>query len=177
MRKGCPKHQRNHWLQHGLRKGAEMTRNLPPKRKKRFFCAQNHFLAPNNFLSKKLGNDRKSAKRVNLGSKTPRKALATVGLARWERKWRFRHPKNALFRIFRTFAPKTRFCRTFPLLAQKAQNPCFGRILEQKWLIFLREFNDFGKGHFAAKKLLPDEEKMTKILSSSHLEMEIHQGN
>ena len=64
---------------------------------------------------------------------------------------RFRAPKNALFRKFRTFPPKTRFCRTFPLWTQKEQKNHFGPLLGPKSLIFPREFNDSGYVLFSSK--------------------------
>ena len=64
---------------------------------------------------------------------------------------RFRAPKNALFRKFRTFPPNTRFCRTFPLWTQKEQKNHFGPLLGPKSLIFPREFNDSGDVLFSSK--------------------------
>ena len=52
MEKGSSKHQRNHCLEQGLRKGAEMSQKGAQNAKK-LFCAQNHFCAQNRILSKK----------------------------------------------------------------------------------------------------------------------------
>ena len=98
---------------------AEGCRNDPKMRsktQKSAFLRPKPLLAQKSFLSKKCETERKSAKRVKMGSKTPRKALATVRLARRGRNRRFRRQKPLIFVKFRTFAPKTRFRRTFPFL-------------------------------------------------------------
>ena len=54
MEKGSPKHQRNHCLEQGSRKGAEMTPKRAQKRKNAYFCAQNRFLAQKSLLEEKV---------------------------------------------------------------------------------------------------------------------------
>ena len=56
---------------------------MPPKKEKSLFCAENRFFASKPFLRKKYEFERKSAKRVKRGSKTPKKALVTVWFTRW----------------------------------------------------------------------------------------------
>ena len=53
MQKGSSKHQRNHCLEQGLRKGAETTQKGAPKCKNRFLAHKTAFCAQNRFLSKK----------------------------------------------------------------------------------------------------------------------------
>ena len=114
MEKWSSKHQRNHCLEQHLRKGAKMTPKGAPKRKKRFFTLKTAFCAQNHFFTKKCGNERKSAKRVKMGFRIPKKALSTEGLAPWAQNERLRGPKTQNFAKNRTLAPKTRSGRFLP---------------------------------------------------------------
>ena len=105
MEKWSSKHQRNHCLEQHLRKGAKMTPKGAPKRKKTLFYAQNRFLRSKSLFTKKCGNERKSAKRVKIGFRIPKKALSTA---------RFR--AHAVF--WRSGAKKTQKC----VLERKGRN-------------------------------------------------------
>ena len=67
-----------------------------------------------------------------MGFKTPKKALATEGFARWAQNEHLRSIKTPIFAKFRTFAPKTRFGRFLPFWAQKERKIDFGGLLAPK---------------------------------------------
>ena len=93
MEKGSSKYQRNHCLEQGLPKGAEMTQKSTQKRK-------NALLAPKNaFCAQNLQNTKKSIVYRGVGAMGAKLTLPK--------------PKKHIFTNSRTFAPKTRFCAFF----------------------------------------------------------------
>ena len=109
--KWSSKHQRNHCLEQGLRKGAKMTQKGAPKRKKITFWRTKPVFALKITFLRKSEKMSENAKRVEMGFKTPKKALSTEGFARWAQNEHLRSIKTPISAKFRTFAPKTRFGR------------------------------------------------------------------
>ena len=106
MGKWSSKHQRNHCLEQHLRQGAKMTPKGAPKRKKSIFCAKNLFCAQNYFFYPKCKNERKTAKRVKMGFRIPKKALSRATFAPWAQNERLRSQKTQLFAQNALLRPK-----------------------------------------------------------------------
>ena len=143
-----------------------MTPKGAPKRKKRIFCAQNRCLRSKSFFTKKWENERKSAKRVKVGFKIPKKALATEGFSRWAQNDRLRSKKVPIFAKFRTFASKTRFGRFLRFGPQKERKSISGDFWLQKRaqkLMFSTVWRSARKRWNFGKKLFSGDEKTKKM--------------
>ena len=142
-------------------------KKVPQIAKQRFFAHKTGFCAQNHFFTEKWENERKSAKRVKMGFKTPKKALSTEGFARWAQNEHLRSIKTPIFAKFRTFAPKTRFGRFVQFWAQKERKSILGDFWLQKraqMLMFYTVWRSGWKRWFFVKKLLFGEEKTIKKL-------------
>ena len=132
MEKGTSKHQRNHCLEQGLRKGAEMTQKGAPKCKKSLFCAQNRFLRSKSLFERKVRKWAEKCEKGENGLQNTKKSIVYRRVCAMGAKWTPPGRKNAYFCKIPHFGAQNAFWAPFAVLSAKRAKIDLGRLLAPK---------------------------------------------